>query len=122
MNSRAKGCRGERLWRDELRAEGYTARRGQQFSGRNGGADVVCDELSSFHFEVKFTERGNPYDWIAQAKHDSEAARRLPVVAHKRKNSEWLVMMPSRVFFELVRQSDFNLPREREAGCEQPTT
>ena len=33
MNSREKGKRGERQWRDELRANGYDARRGQQFSG-----------------------------------------------------------------------------------------
>jgi hypothetical protein len=41
MNSREKGKRGERAWRDELRAAGYDARRGQQFSGspdsRRGG-------------------------------------------------------------------------------------
>ena len=28
MNSREKGKRGERQWRDELRANGYAARRG----------------------------------------------------------------------------------------------
>ena len=33
MNSREKGKRGERQWRDELRANGYMARRGQQFAG-----------------------------------------------------------------------------------------
>jgi hypothetical protein len=33
INSRQKGARGERQWRDELRAHGYDARRGQQFSG-----------------------------------------------------------------------------------------
>jgi len=32
MNSREKGKRGERQWRDELRANGYAARRGQQFT------------------------------------------------------------------------------------------
>ncbi len=34
MNSREKGKRGERQWRDELRAQGYAARRGQQSAVR----------------------------------------------------------------------------------------
>jgi len=45
MNSREKGKRGERQWRDELRANGYTARRGQQFAGSPDSPDVVCEEL-----------------------------------------------------------------------------
>jgi Holliday junction resolvase len=45
MNSREKGKRGERQWRDELRAQGFAARRGQQFSGSPDSPDVVCDDL-----------------------------------------------------------------------------
>ena len=52
MNSRAKGARGERLWRDELRAQGFTARRGQQFSGSPDSPDVVCEELKEPFFPV----------------------------------------------------------------------
>jgi hypothetical protein len=42
MNSSQKGKRGERAWRDELIAHGYSARRGQQFSGTPDSPDVVC--------------------------------------------------------------------------------
>jgi hypothetical protein len=28
---------------------------------------VVCEALPGIHFEVKRTEKGNPYDWVAQA-------------------------------------------------------
>ena len=56
MNSRAKGARGERLWRDELRKEGFTARRGQQFAGGTDSPDVICEELKWLHQEVKFVQ------------------------------------------------------------------
>ena len=70
MNSREKGKRGERQWRDELRANGYAARRGQQFSGSPDSPDVVCDSLPWVHFEVKAVERLNIEDAMAQARRD----------------------------------------------------
>src|SRR5437899_3884036 len=70
MNSREKGKRGERQWRDELRAQGYAARRGQQFSGSPDSPDVVCDELGWIHFEVKAVEKLNIYDAMEQAERD----------------------------------------------------
>jgi len=45
INSRAKGARGERQWRDQLRAEGYTAKRGLLFAGGQDSPDVICEEL-----------------------------------------------------------------------------
>ena len=41
MNSRNKGAAGEREVAGILRGYGYKARRGQQYSGANGDADVV---------------------------------------------------------------------------------
>lgn len=41
MNSRNKGAAGERELAGKLRDYGYDARRGQQYSGANGDADVV---------------------------------------------------------------------------------
>lgn len=41
MNSRSKGARGEREVAGILREYGYPCRRGQQYSGANGDADVV---------------------------------------------------------------------------------
>ena len=41
VNSRAKGKRAELELSHVLQEYGYNARRGQQFSGANGDADVV---------------------------------------------------------------------------------
>lgn len=101
MNSRAKGARGERQWRDELRANGYDARRGQQFSGSPDSPDVICDALPWAHFEVKAVEQLNIEDAIAQARRDAGA--KVPFVAHKRNFRPWLVTMTSETFFRLLR-------------------
>ena len=101
MNSRAKGKRGERQWRDELRANGYGARRGQQFAGSPDSPDVVCDQLPWIHFEVKAVERLNIEDAMEQARRDSGG--KVPVVAHKRNNRRWLVTMDAEVFFQFLR-------------------
>ena len=71
INSREKGARGERQWRDELRANGYAARRGQQFSGSPDSPDVVCEDLAWAHFEVKAVEKLNIYDAVEQALRDA---------------------------------------------------
>lgn len=102
LNSNSKGKRGEREWRDELRAQGYLkARRGQQFCGANGDADVVCEELSQFHFEVKRTETLSVYKAWEQAVRDGTG--KTPIVAHRRNDHPWLVIMSSDAFFELIR-------------------
>lgn len=101
MNSKQKGARGERLWRDELRAQGYTARRGQQFSGSPDSPDVVCDDLP-FHQEVKFVEKLNLQDAVDQASRD--ACGKPWIVAHKRSHSPWLVTMLADEWFKLVRE------------------
>ena len=60
MNSREKGKRGERRWRDVLRAAGFQkAHRGVQYSGGSDSPDVACPELPGIHFEVKAVEALN---------------------------------------------------------------
>ncbi len=109
MNSRAKGARGERQWRDELRANGYAARRGQQFSGLPDSPDVVCDSLPWVHFEVKAVERLNIEEAMDQARRDCGmrsaecGVQKVPVVAHRRRFRPWLVTMEAETFFRLVR-------------------
>ena len=111
MNSREKGKRGERQWRDELRANGYRARRGQQFSGGADSPDVVCDDLPWVHFEVKAVERLNIYDAMAQAIGD--CGGKVAIVAHRRNLGRWLVTMEATTFFDFLRGV---LPRERTCG------
>lgn len=105
MNSRAKGCRGEREWRDQLREAGFlNARRGQQYAGGTDSPDVICPELPDVHFEVKRVESGNPYNWHDQASCD--AAGKIPIVAHKRNGKKWLVILEAGHFLDIIRRSD----------------
>lgn len=82
MNSNNKGKNGERELATILREYGYDSRRGQQYCGSNGDADVVG--LPGVHIECKRVERLNIYDAI-----DGEN----PVVMHRRNRKEWLVTM-----------------------------
>lgn len=90
MNSREKGARGERELASVLRDYGYEARRGQQYSGASGDADVVG--LPGIHIECKRVERLNLYDAIAQSKHDARDGE-VPCVFHRKDNCKWLVTM-----------------------------
>ena len=116
MNSRAKGARGERQWRDELRANGYTARRGQQFSGSPDSPDVVCEALAWAHFEVKAVERLNIYDAMDQALRDA-GEQHTPFVCHKRNFRPFLVTMTAEVFFQFLRGA---LPPEANQTNNEP--
>jgi hypothetical protein len=101
MNSREKGKRGERQWRDELRAAGYDARRGQQFCGSPESPDVVCAALPWIHFEVKAVEKLNICDAMDQAK--AECGKCVPIVAHRRSFRPWLITMEAETFFKFLR-------------------
>lgn len=101
INSRQKGARGERQWRDELRAHGFDARRGQQFSGGTESPDVVCEDLRGFHFEVKAVEKLNIEAAMDQARRDG--GHKLPLVAHRRSYRSWLVTMEAETFFRILR-------------------
>jgi len=117
VNSREKGKRGERQWRDELRANGYVARRGQQFAGSPDSPDVICEDLPWIHFEVKVVERLNVQDAIDQAIRDSGG--KVPIVAHKRGFRQWLVTMEAETFFEFLRGV---LPRQSTGAVRQEST
>ena len=112
INSRQKGARGERQWRDELRANGYDDRRGQQFAGSPESPDVVCPALPWIHFEVKAVERLNLEEAMEQARTDCGQAGpaptaltrgKIPMVAHRRNFRPWLVTMEAADFFRLLR-------------------
>lgn len=65
MNSRQKGSRGERELAKIFREHGYEARRGQQYCGISGDADVVG--LPGIHVECKRVEKLNLLDAMGQA-------------------------------------------------------
>ena len=69
INSKQKGARGERELSSKLKEYGYNTRRGQQYCGANGDADVIG--LAGIHIECKRVEKLNIYDAISQAKADA---------------------------------------------------
>ena len=107
MNSKAKGKRGERQWRDQLRDAGFLkAHRGQQFKGTPDSPDVQCPELPNLHFEVKAVEALNVWKAMQQAIDDA-GVDKIPVLAHKRNRSGWLVTMRAEDWLDLIRESDW---------------
>lgn len=90
MNSRAKGAAGERELAGKLRDYGYNARRGQQYSGANGDADVVG--LPGIHIEVKRVERLNIDEAMGQARRDAREGE-IPVVFHRKNGQGWKATM-----------------------------
>ena len=101
MNSRKKGCRGERELASILKEYGYDTRRGQQFCGINGDADVIG--LPNVHLEVKRVERLNIEDAMSQSRRDAKDGE-LPVVVHRKNHCKWLVTMDLDRFMELYRE------------------
>lgn len=112
-NSRAKGAKGERELARKLREYGYDCRRGQQYSGANGDADVVG--LASIHIECKRVERLNIEDAIAQAKRDARKGE-LSAVFHRKNNHEWLVTMPLPDWMRMYRDYEPATPSAGEGG------
>ena len=106
MNSRNKGVCGEREWRDQLRAEGYDARRGQQFSGGPDSPDVICPSLPWLHWEVKRVEKLNLLD--ATVKAEADSGGKPWAIAHRRNHGPWMVTVRKEFFFQLLRQFDPN--------------
>lgn len=92
INSRQKGARGERMFAQLLRCYGYEAERGCQHAGGKDSPDVKCS-MPGVHWEVKFVEKLNLHDAMEQSKRDA-GEDKMPLVAHKRSRTEWLVTMP----------------------------
>ena len=102
MNSRSKGARGEREVAGILREYGYPCRRGPQYSGANGDADVVG--LPRTHIEVKRRERLDIHDAMEQSVRDAREGE-MPTVFHRRNNYNWLVTMRLEDFMKLYGDS-----------------
>ena len=90
MNSRQKGAAGERELAKKLRECGYDCRRGQQYCGANGDADVIG--LPGIHIECKRVERLNIDDAMLQAIRDRKEGE-FPAVFHRKNNGKWMVTM-----------------------------
>lgn len=101
--SRNKGKVGEREVAKFLRDHGYAdARRGVQFSGKTGQADVVG--LPGIHLEVKRVERLNIENAMAQSIGDARDGE-VPVVFHRKDRGEWMVTMRAEDWVEMYGKS-----------------
>ena len=102
--SRDKGKRGELEFAKLLRDEGFTAARGQQYSGGADSPDVVHN-VPGVHFEVKRVERLNLKAAMDQADNDADP-KDIPVVAHRKNHEPWYVTMFAEDFLLLLEQDD----------------
>ena len=98
--SRNKGKVGERELVHFLRDRNHPANRGQQFDGSSGDEDVT-HSLNGIHLECKRVEQGSLYDWLKQATEDARPGK-MPVVAHRKNNQEWVAIMRFEDFLKLV--------------------
>lgn len=92
-NSNRKGKTGERDLAEKLRAYGYEARRGVQYSGLTGAADVVG--LPGIHIEVKRYKTitdSQLQEALRQAIRDARAEE-VPAVFYREDRKKWRVYM-----------------------------
>ena len=100
--SREKGKRGEREVAQLLKDHGYEGRRGQQYCGATGEADVVG--LPGVHIEVKRTEAFHLWDALKQSTFDAREGE-IPSVWHRKNNEPWVVILTAEDFIELYRRA-----------------
>ncbi len=105
-NSKQKGARGERELSSKLKEYGFNTRRGQQYCGANGDADVVG--LPGIHIECKRVERLNIYDAMSQAMHDAKE-QELPAIFHRKDRCDWLVTLRLDDWMKLYKEYYENL-------------
>lgn len=114
-NSRNKGAAGERELANLLKDKGHDCRRGQQFCGANGDADVVG--LDGIHIECKRTESFRMWDALEQSSNDARDGEK-PVVIHRKNRKGWVVVQPLDDWLEMYeawsaqQQSRSSLPGE----------
>ena len=101
INSREKGARFERRLAKIFREYGYDARRGQQYCGANGDADVIG--LPGVHVEAKHVQKLNLLNAMSQSKHDAKPGE-IPVVMHAKNYTGVFVTLMIGDFMEIFRE------------------
>ena len=98
INSRRKGKVGELSLAKKLSEYDYDCRRGQQYNGADGSADVIG--LPGIHIECKRVERLNLEDAMAQSRRDAREGE-IPTVFHRKNNCKWLVTLDLEDFMRM---------------------
>ena len=102
VNSREKGKRAELDVARLLRAHGFDrARRGQQYTGIHGDADVIG--VPGIHIEVKHVEKLNLDEAYAQSVRDAKPGE-IPVVIHRKSRQGFKVTMSLDDFILMYRR------------------
>ena len=109
INSRAKGKRAELDLAKKLREYGFDARRGAQYCGANGDADVLG--IPKIHIECKNVQKLNLEAAYEQSKNDAAAESErtghyvVPTVFHKKDRKPWMVTMSMDDFIKMYRSA-----------------
>lgn len=91
INSRNKGKKGEIELAQLLRNQGWMdARRGVQYSGLKGDADVVG--VQGIHIECKRCQQVSDERWLEQAERDARIGE-IPVVIYRRNHEQWKLLI-----------------------------
>lgn len=121
INSKRKGKVGELEWARVCNDHGYNCRRTAQYCGNTGEASDVVG-LPGIHQEVKRVERLDLYGALSQAQRDARPGE-IPIVAYRRNNHDWVVIMSAEQWFELYRSWEAERAlieyRERKAAQEE---
>lgn len=115
INAKKKGSRVELELVHWMKERGVkSARRTQQFSGKEGTSDVVAPEdLPSFHIEVKGTatsklEKSKLKKWVEQLYADCPE-NKLPVLFNKANNKDWIALVLDYEFITIFKDAFFVL-------------
>jgi len=117
-SSREKGKRGEREFAAFLRDLGLEARRTQQFSGKEGTADV-SSSLDGVHIEVKRYAGIAALRFLEQAERDS-GLEDLPCVALREDRGEWTIMFRAKHLEEMAEKIVAALAMSRDISDSSP--
>ena len=110
-SSREKGKRGEREFAAFLSDLGIEARRTQQFSGKEGTADV-SSSLEGVHIEVKRYAGIAALRFLEQAEKDADPAS-IPIVAMREDRGEWVMMFRAKHLKQMAERTVAGLGMSR---------
>ena len=101
INSKKKGAAGEREFANYCKEKGFDVRRTAQYNGKEQGslADVIG--IPGIHIEVKRVEKLNIHDAVNQAIRDNVTKCSIPIVAHRKNRTPWLITMTADDWFKL---------------------
>lgn len=101
-SQRTKGAAGEREWCEFMAQHGFVKPKRLLGQARDGGGDVPTPP---FLWEVKRRAKLAAYDFMAQAVDaaGNHAKCKLPAVAMRADNEEWLVVMRASDLLPLLR-------------------